>query len=79
MKYKIEHLIADIRYEADKFCEYEDDSYQYILGLIEESELPKNQKDECIEILNKTQSLFSSYVEVVNYLSNKDEIMEELR
>lgn len=73
MKEKIESLILDIQYEAEKFYEYEDDSYQYILGLIEGSELPKNQKDECIKILNKQQSLFISYVEVVNYLSNKEE------
>jgi hypothetical protein len=73
MEEKIESLILDIQDEAEKFCEYEDDSYQYILGLIEGSKLPKNQKDECIKILNKPQSLFSSYVKVVNYLLNKEE------
>ena len=71
MEEKIESLILDIQDEAEKICEYEDDSYQYILELIEKSELPKNQKDECIKILNKPQSLFSSYVKVVNYLLNK--------
>lgn len=68
MEQKIESLILDIQDEADKLCTYEDDSYQYILGLIEQSNLPKEKEEMCKKILNDEPSLFKAYTGVIVYL-----------
>ena len=73
MEQKIESLILDIQDEAEKLCEYKDDSYQYILGLIEQSKIPKEMQENCKTILNNEPSLFKAYTDVVIYLSKDEE------
>lgn len=73
MELKIESLILDIKDEVEKLCEYEDDSYQYILGLIEQSNIPKEKQEKCKIILNNEPSLFKAYTDVIVYLSKDEE------
>lgn len=71
MEQKIASLILDIQDEAEKLCKYEDDSYQYILGLIEQSNIPKEKQENCKTILNNEPSLFKAYTDVIIYLEKE--------